>query len=63
MNMSYGAFVCLVYDNNPWIGLVEEINIENKDFQVRFCIQVTPQGHIIGLQEMMCVGFHQKTYC
>ena len=36
MNMSFGVFVCLICDNNPWIGLVEEINIENKDFQVRF---------------------------
>ena len=36
INMSFEVFVCLIYDNNPWIGLVEEINIENKDFQVRF---------------------------
>ena len=59
MNMSFGVLVCLIHDNNTWIGLVEEINIENKDFQVRFIIHVIPQGHVIPFQEMMCVGFHR----
>ena len=36
MNMSFGVFVCLIYDNNPRIDLVEEIDVENKNFQVRF---------------------------
>ena len=28
--------MCSIYDNVPWIGVVEEIDIENKDFQVKF---------------------------
>jgi hypothetical protein len=35
-NINIGVFICLIYDNNPWIGLIEEIDVENKDFQVRF---------------------------
>ena len=36
MNMSIGVFLYLIYCSNPWIILVKEANVENKDFQVRF---------------------------
>ena len=36
MNISFVVIVCLIYNNNPCIGLVESINVENKVFQVRF---------------------------
>ena len=28
--------MCAMYDNKPWIGVIEEIDVINKDFQVRF---------------------------
>ena len=34
--INLAEFVCSIYDNVPWIGVVEEIDIENKDFQVKF---------------------------
>ena len=36
MNLSQNQYVACIYDNNWWIGIIESVNDDEKDFDIKF---------------------------
>ena len=55
-------YICCLYDNHAWIGLVEDVSEEHGDFFIKFMHPHGPSSYFSGLILMTLVGCMRLRY-
>ena len=56
--ISANEYVACYYDSNWWVGLVQNVNCDEKDVEIIFYTLQDPQTALLGQREKMFVGYH-----